>query len=255
MTIPDNPCTQDVLSRIWYIKTSLGTATGFWASVQGEEYLFTAKHVLEKVTQSPKGPILHETQEGENLQIFINNSWEDFKINKILKSSYLEELDICALGLDRDRVKFPPNVVSPELASSVFYSQDCWILGFPDSWNVDGKEHNCMEIGGQQWLLPIPFVKKALISNLKNKNGFMVFYVDTFANKGFSGGPVIIRDKSDGKWKFAGVISAHKFEYGKIHSSQEQDTSKELSERTVIPADMSTAHDITAFIKDVFNPN
>ena len=169
--------TKEFLSRIHYIRTGLDTiGTGFSIWFQQKEYLITAKHLMQKELSS--------VWDGETIQLYQNNQWHNLIATRILKNNNTH-LDICAIPLERpiSSLPYPANI---NFGDSFHYGQECYFLGFPDTWNEKNDEHNCFEISGNLSPFPIPFIKKGIISKMTTKNNFVLLYVDSVANKGFS---------------------------------------------------------------------
>lgn len=77
-------------------------------------------------------------------------------------------------------------------------TQECFLLGYPSGLQPDGQEQNKQ----------LPIVKRAILSGSSTgTDGSRTFLVDTIANPGFAGGPLVFRNESTGRFHFGGVIS------------------------------------------------
>lgn len=71
-------------------------------------------------------------------------------------------------------------------SANIFYGQDIYFLGFPYGLQSDVGELNSN--------LPMPLVKKGIVSSFLFENPRKVLLLDGHNNPGFSGGPVIYRN-------------------------------------------------------------
>ncbi len=98
-------------------------------------------------------------------------------------------------------------------SDKLILGQDVYFLGYPF-----GK---FSEVFGMNRGLPIPFVKKGIVSALHAKTpGNEILWIDGHNISGFSGGPVVIVHK-DLDYKVAGVISGYKLYYENIRLKDE----------------------------------
>ena len=81
------------------------------------------------------------------------------------------------------------NLLEAAGSGSTYYGQQVYILGFPHGHDSGGAEINRG--------LPIPFVKSGVISAFAFGDVKKI-YIDTHANEGFSGGPVVFRPQQGG---------------------------------------------------------
>ena len=89
-------------------------------------------------------------------------------------------------------------------AGGLCYGQQAYLLGFPYGLHSDGAEIN----RGR----PIPFVKAGVVSAMEFGDVNKI-YIDTHANEGFSGGPVVFHPQDEPKerneLRVAGVVTAY----------------------------------------------
>lgn len=236
---------RDILSRVLYIQTSNGKGTGFAVSIDGKEYLITAKHVIDSPTCL--------AAIGEKLKIYKNDEWVDYTINHIYRHSN-NELDVCAISFDNQIM--PKSLSSIEInCEGMRHGENCRFLGFPETWNTDGKEHNCIPIGGETWPYPIPFIKRCIMSKPAYISGLNIYYIDSVVNKGFSGAPLIFQHSKTGKLQIAGVCVKHKLDKHSILSKRDQNgTIQPLQESSQTYSDMSVVHPI-GYIKVLIERN
>ncbi len=85
-------------------------------------------------------------------------------------------------------------------SGDMVYSQEAFILGYPYglSFQVGG--------GGQQ----LPLVKRGIVSgSLRGEDDEEIHVLDTIANPGFSGGPMVFFPPGSDQPKFAGVVKGN----------------------------------------------
>jgi hypothetical protein len=89
-------------------------------------------------------------------------------------------------------------------SEEMYYSQDVYFLGFPFGLQSEIKELNDD--------FPIPFVKKAILSNFLLEGKRKILLLDGHNNPGFSGGPVVYLNVKKGVFQLAGIISGYRAE-------------------------------------------
>jgi S1-C subfamily serine protease len=177
----------DILYRTFFIKAEkYGTA--FTVDVDGQEYLITAKHLLD------------ESKDQLSIQLFRNEKWHTLLATVIGHSR--GEVDVSVLRLE-DRLTNQQFLVNPTIAGLAL-GQDAYFTGFPyQMWNNVGSL-----IGG----LPCAFVKKGTISSFQLSDPQIIF-VDAINNEGFSGGPLFFYPPANPRMLcIAGVVSKFKIE-------------------------------------------
>ena len=138
-------------------------------TVDGRQYLITAKHVVAKL------------KDDDAIQIQRDNKWTAAKV-KILRAN--EPIDIAVLiPTEQMTVSFP---LEPTVAGMI-YGQEVFFAGFPFGENLFTT--STQTVNG---LFPMPFVKKGIISAEATENGATILYLDGHNNPGFSGGPICL---------------------------------------------------------------
>jgi S1-C subfamily serine protease len=187
--------TSNVIHRTFLLSTGKSTGTCFAIDVEHRQYVVTAKHVIEGVT------------EFSSVKIFFNGLWHDFGCNLV---------GVCSQGTDvavlRFETQLSPNLPLQPTWTDLMYGQDVFFLGFPYGWSAD--------IGKLNRNFPMPFVKKAIVSNMPQKeNGKSFIFLDGHNNPGFSGGPVVFKPQNNKEFRVAAVISGYRYTEEPIYQS------------------------------------
>lgn len=161
--------TANILQRVLRVKCGLDCGTAFTVESAGKQFLISAKHVFEGLSQ------------GLPIEVYKDSSWQIIEGNSILCKD--ESKDIIAFEL-RHELTDSHDLPITLASNGAFLSQDIFFLGYPY-----GKSHNVNSSDG----FPIPIVKKGIISMIGDP---MVF--DGHNNPGFSGGPVLVNDTQGG---------------------------------------------------------
>jgi hypothetical protein len=162
--------------------------TAFLTHVDGVEVLVTAKHLCgddrdELVTvQHPW------TEGGTPMQLMVT------------RVGALDAVgDVAAFWLDPGTFAGVAGEV-PLDSEGFFYTQDAFILGYP--YNLS------FQLGGGPQELPL--VKRGIVSgSLKGVEDEEILVVDTIANPGFSGGPMVFFPPGSNAPKFGGVVKGN----------------------------------------------
>lgn len=172
--------TANVIHRVFFLKRNTSIATGFTIDHDNRQYLITAKHFLP------------ETREVGELEINSNGKWISLEVE--LVGGAEGEGDIVVLAASK--VLSPPSLELPATSQGLFYGQGVYFLGFP--YGQSGG----VILGDDGY--PLPFVKKAIVSQLQ----FPKFFLDGHNNPGFSGGPVVFHPPNrPTEFQIAGVVS------------------------------------------------
>ncbi len=175
--------TSNVIHRVLYIRHDGGTATAFTLDIDGRQYIVTARHVVETLTDSGA------------IDIFANGNWQSNAVRLVGHAP--GERDISVLAIERQIT--PTQLTLEPTSKGVIYGQDVFFLGFP--YGLLGKfllaEHGH----------PLPLVKRATVSLFQSDE---VFLLDGHNNPGFSGGPVVFTTPGTNEYKVFGVVSAYK---------------------------------------------
>lgn len=176
------------IQKTFFIRVNQSTGSGFALyDNKGDEYLITAKHVVDILGN--KGDI----------QIFHENTWKDLSI-KVFRHSN-NEIDIALLKAE---VRIIPNPL-PIVYSlgDINIGQDTYFLGFP--YGIFSNIGNTINSN-----FPIPFVKKGTCSLINHENEVTKLYLDGHNNPGFSGGPVCFKNEQTNKFHIGAVVSAYR---------------------------------------------
>lgn len=189
--LAQNLITNEIISRVVNIKYENKRASGFIIEQNSKSYIITAKHLFGEKFNHKSNVVV---------QILQDSVWK-YLGGKVLVHTN-PQIDI---ALIETQIKIStPNQF--ELSTdNALYGDQGYFLGFPYDFKMDDK--NGFNAG-----FPIPFIKNVIISAIINQNGATVLYLDGHNNPGFSGGPVVFKNrtgKSKHKWNIIGVISAY----------------------------------------------
>ena len=179
-----NLITDEYICNTFSVKFNSSCGTGFRPiKTNNYSYIVTANHVIP------------ELQDNGEIYIYSKDGYKPVKVYKTLHN---KEHDTSIIVIkEKSSVSFQHNIGSGNMT----YSQDIFVLGFPLGINVQvGK------IGGREHPIPIPFVKKGVLSTMTSLK-CKFWYVGVHINQGFSGGPAIFWDVNDNKSKIFGVVS------------------------------------------------
>lgn len=178
----------NILYRTFFIKAAqYGTA--FTIDVDGNEYLVTAKHLLNTNVSKFE------------LQLFHEKKW--LRGPATVVGHGKGEIDISVLRLET-RLTPVGFDVTPSMGELAI-GQDMFFLGFP--YKMSGESGSIM--GG----LPFPFAKKGALSLVTFETP-QTLYVDAINNEGFSGGPLFFYPLGrPNELRVAGVVSKFRVEY------------------------------------------
>jgi hypothetical protein len=175
--------TSNIIHRVFRIRCGQSSGTAFAVDVDGRQYLITARHVVDNLS------------DGAGIAIFSNGAWCPTAMQAVGLGS--GPSDVAVLAPDR---RLSPADLPVEVSSAGFtYGQECYFLGFPYDFlgNVVFTEAG----------YHLPFVKRATLSCFAGD----VYLLDGHNNPGFSGGPVVFGDPGRPPTKFGAVISGYKF--------------------------------------------
>ena len=187
--------TTNVIQRTFNIRRSM-LGTGFTVDRAGRQYLVTARHVVEGI-----GP-------GARIEVWHQDRWRVLQVNTVGIGQ--GELDVAVFATTLQLS--PTHSLEPD--PGVLYGQEAYILGFPYGRRSGGAEINRG--------LPVPFVKAGVVSAF-TFGDVRQLYVDTHANTGFSGGPVVYRPHrgrtEPNELRVAGVVTDYLAERKAIHGA------------------------------------
>jgi hypothetical protein len=192
--------TNNVITRILMIASSVERGTAFSLDVDNREYWITAKHILTGATHPPYGSYKKKSE-----TLFLMNpggegeQWIPVEFSVIDPG---EDIDVVVLAPKELILKNPLPSANID-TSGVSFGGDCEFLGFP---NARGWRTTIAGSSGSYWL---PFVKHCTVSAF-TEDGKRVYILDGIANKGFSGGPVIYKTGLD--QRIIAVVSGYQTE-------------------------------------------
>ncbi len=176
--------TFNVIDRIFAIKYGDAIGTCFTIDVDKKQYIVTARHVVNKIKDNEKIYICHE------------NTWKPITIRLVGHAE--GTIDVSVISINS---LLSPNYPLDPSMDNLSYGQDVYFLGFPYGFSANYGEFSRN--------LPIPFVKKAIVSCVINNDGIIEIYLDGHNNPGFSGGPVVFKEQNKRDFKVAGIISGY----------------------------------------------
>ena len=176
--------TANILQRTFQLSFGKGQGTCFTIDYDNRQYIVTARHIVESITDSATIHIKHE------------KVWKDCPVNLVGHGE--GEVDISVLAAP---IQISPTYLLPPTTDGLAYGQDVYFLGFPYGWSS--------EVGELNENFPFPLIKKAIISGADPKASY--FLLDGHNNRGFSGGPVVFSEagKPGAQLSVAAVISGY----------------------------------------------
>ena len=190
------PVTANILQRTFHFSFGKSQGTCFTVDCNNRQYIVTAKHLVEGITDSSTIRIKHE------------GVWKDCLVN--LVGHCKGKVDISVLAVD---FQLSPAYSLPTTGRMTL-GQDVYFLGFPYGL--------ASEIGELNRNFPLPLVKKATLSAIDSKTS--PFFLDGHNNPGFSGGPVVFspEGKPDNKLSVAAVISGYRLNMEPVYLEGER---------------------------------
>ena len=179
--------TSNVIQRMFKIRTGDSQGSAFTVERHDRQYLVTARHVLDGAAQ------MHA------IEIWYEQQWWSLDLTVVGMGEHA--IDVAVLTATSQLSPTHPLGLS---MAHIVYSQPAYILGFPLGLHSGGAELNRG--------LPFPFVKSGTISAMEFGDVKRV-YIDTHANEGFSGGPVVYHphyeSKEPNELRVAGVVTGY----------------------------------------------
>ena len=177
----------NILYRTFFIK-AMQYGSAFTVDVDGEEYIVTARHLLDL------------SQKQIQLQLFHSEQWHT--LNATVIGHGRGEIDISVLKVSQ-RLSHEDMTINLTIAEMCL-GQDIYFLGFPyKMWSNVGSL-----LGG----MPCAFAKKGTVSAFQ-LNDPQILHIDAFNNEGFSGGPLFFCPHGQlDKVHVVGVVSKFKIE-------------------------------------------
>ncbi|WP_320151058.1 trypsin-like peptidase domain-containing protein [uncultured Tolumonas sp.] len=210
----------NIFFRTFFIK-SAQYGTAFTLDIDGNEYLVTAKHLLE-----------HQKKGSSAIKILNQGQWRNL------------DCEVIAVGrgeLDIGIIKLPMRISSADLAvhakfADCYVGQDVFFAGFPYKMSIDYGE----TASGQ----PGVFLKKGTLSAFESGPP-KIIYVDAINNEGFSGAPLYyFRNGDVHDICIAGVVSKFKVEYETVLDHEGEETKMSVAYNTGFLVAYDIAHAI-----------
>jgi len=176
-----------LLSRVFQLSYDGKAGTCFVVDLDERQYVVTARHLVPGIKTN------------DVVQILQTNGWTTLNVRPIVPAD--TNIDIVALAPDRLVV---PHLEYSLGMANVILGQDVFFLGFP--WGL-GTQDNTGQIP------KIAFMKKATLSAFDRIGAAEIVYLDGHNNKGFSGGPVVYGNLTQGNRLYVcGVVSGYRTE-------------------------------------------
>lgn len=190
--------TFNALSRTFHLRLADQTATGFLIDVEAKQYLVTAKHFVPEVTDVVI------------LELHHDGSWK--KVPAKLVGHAPDNIDITVFALPKVLVA-SEYILKPDMGG-IILGQEAFFLGFPYGLFGTAGELNSN--------YPTPFIKRATVSSISvSETGSSIIFLDGHNNPGFSGGPVLFKEKEQGELKVAAVVSGYRFSNEPVYQGQQ----------------------------------
>ncbi|MCD8433541.1 S1C family serine protease [Tenacibaculum finnmarkense genomovar ulcerans] len=182
--------TSDTFSRVFNIKYKMQSGTTFLISKDSTNYFVTAKHILQHAKYGEKVTI----------EIYQDSLWKT-----LTGKVYFDKTnDIDVALVKPENFGFVKSGISLKDIQTII-GDEGYFLGFP--YGLKTNDNGNINSG-----FPFPLVKKAMFSGTNTNNGVQTLFLDGHNNPGFSGGPVLFKDrfkKGDDKYHLIGIISAY----------------------------------------------
>lgn len=176
---------------VFYIKYGQGTGTAFILDHLERSFLVSAKHNFPDKNWG----------DSITLEIFQHGKWLAY--HGVVYFHSIHEIDIAViLSKDQELVNSPYNLLDSETP----LGSDGYFFGFPyGNYSPD--------IGKINDGFPFPLIKKAISSGVFHFENHHVNILDGHNNPGFSGGPVIFKNRikefGEIEWRLDSIISAY----------------------------------------------
>lgn len=180
--------TTDILQSVFHMKYNGSTGTTFLIEKDSTNYFVTAKHIIK------------DSKYGDKLTIEI---YQDSLWKTLTGEVYFDKLNDIDIALIKpENFGYVKSGITFKQTESII-GDEGFFLGFPYGLKTNFDNN----VG-----FPLPLIKKALFSGTIIKNGIQTLFLDGHNNPGFSGGPVLFKDRrrnGDNKYHLIGVISAY----------------------------------------------
>ena len=211
--------TSNVIQRVFHLKFGVGTGTCFAIDVNERQYIVTAKHVVEGLTDH------------QNVEIYFKGNWTPTAIS-LIGHHPTADISVFSINTILSKLKMLPS------SNGLTYGQDIYFLGFP--YRLQDEQGSQLNRD-----FPIPLVKKGILSSITVDNTGKYLLLDGINNPGFSGGPVVFKEPGQNEYKVAAVISAFKSaEEPTYHQSKKTQISVRVNTGIIIAYNIENAIDI-----------
>ncbi|WP_457594065.1 trypsin-like peptidase domain-containing protein [Hydrogenimonas sp.] len=190
--------TTNILQRVFKIRYNDNYGTAYTIEKGYNQFLVTAWHIFDNASDI------------NEIEIYHNNQWNRLKVE--VAHNFLDDIDVIVFRLEYD---LSPKYEVEIGMQNIIYGTWAYFLGFPFGISHDD--------GGINKGYPIPFIKAALISNIKLEgHGYNTVFLDGHNNKGFSGGPAIWIPPNSKKIQIIGTVTEYKTEHPIHHKTKEE---------------------------------
>lgn len=183
--------TSDIFARVFNIRYDSMSGTCFLIRHKNKNYFVTAKHIFKDTT------LRNKTVFPEILQ---DSLWKVIESKLLFHNNVKIDIALLEWGSKQD---FGDGLdISP---ITVAFGDHGFFLGYPFGFKTVDK-------GNVNDGFPIALIKSAVFSGATTENGIFIKLLDGMNNPGFSGGPVIFKNRFDSnskKWYVVGVVSAY----------------------------------------------
>lgn len=189
MNIPESlaPC----YARTLRIETRMGAASSFVMNYGNHQWLVTANHVVEDKNGDEKPYLVCDPNGGTHS-----------RLERVQRTS---PADVAVFRLWTEDLFFQDSLEPYGADWDVRPTQHVYFLGFPDlgeplSYSL-------------RYVSPTtPFIKQAIVSgDATHRSGLAkkIWLLDGMGHHGFSGGPVLIRERDSERYRVLGVMSGY----------------------------------------------
>lgn len=175
-----------VMHRVLRIRYKGAVGSAVYVELDGVKQIFTANHLVRGMMP------------GDRMEIRFNEGWHFIDVR---------DVEHCEAGTDVSAIcpvtHWGEGLGEDQLTGGVHIGQEVAFCGFPLNSEMNGMP------GTLGW--PICFVKWGAFSGaLKRSDDTYEYLFDAINNRGFSGGPIIIKEQ--GKLKVIAIVSEYKYD-------------------------------------------
>ena len=202
--------TTNILQRTFRLRHNNQTGTCFTIDVDNRQYIVTARHLVETISDNG------------NLELLHDNVWKVLPVRVVGHGT--GDIDISVVSAD---LRLSPTHPLPATTAGIILAQDAYFLGFPYGLANDAGELNRN--------FPLPLVKKGIVSAVGSRDDNTVI-LDGHNNFGFSGGPVVchIADRNN-ELTVIGVVSGYRSDsMSVLHNGKETELTYQYNTGLVI---------------------